>query len=181
VISGTQLFGRSSRISLAVSVSRHFGLTMKSCRNLTWSLFYTNLLKSTKGLKTANMIQDPTVNQHQHMVFIIISKQIKLISTFCNEIQILHSRSLHYNLYLIAIMAPQKGVGITPASVTFRLPIIISINKCNQLFMYRNVVIEMSPHRPKCLMTETAWPNRPDWKVLFRWYPSLHLPLFWLN
>ena len=26
--------------------------------------------------KTTNMIQDPTVNQHQHIIFIIISKQI---------------------------------------------------------------------------------------------------------
>jgi len=30
------------------------------------------------------MIQDPTVNQHQHMIFIIMSKQIKSASTFCN-------------------------------------------------------------------------------------------------
>jgi len=30
------------------------------------------------------MIQDPAVNQHQHMIFIIISKQIKWLSTFCN-------------------------------------------------------------------------------------------------
>ena len=37
--------------------------------------------------KTANMIQDSTVHQHQHMIFIIISKQIKSLSTFCNEIQ----------------------------------------------------------------------------------------------
>jgi len=34
--------------------------------------------------KTTNIIQDPTVNQHQHMIFIIISKQIKSLSTFCN-------------------------------------------------------------------------------------------------
>jgi len=33
---------------------------------------------------TTNMIQDPTVNQHQHMVYIIISKQIKSLSTFCS-------------------------------------------------------------------------------------------------
>ena len=26
--------------------------------------------------KTTNMIQDPTANQHQHMIFIIIGKQI---------------------------------------------------------------------------------------------------------
>jgi len=32
--------------------------------------------------KTTNMIQDPTVNQHEHMVFVIISKQIKSLSTF---------------------------------------------------------------------------------------------------
>jgi len=31
------------------------------------------------------MIQEPTVNQHQHMIFIFISKQIKsLWSLFCN-------------------------------------------------------------------------------------------------
>jgi len=29
------------------------------------------------------MIQDPTDNQHQHMIFIIISKNIKSLSTFC--------------------------------------------------------------------------------------------------
>jgi len=34
--------------------------------------------------KTANMIQDATVNQHQLMTFIIISKRIKSLSTFCN-------------------------------------------------------------------------------------------------
>jgi len=37
------------------------------------------------------MIQNPTVNQHQHMIFIIISRQIKCLSTFCNYIQILPS------------------------------------------------------------------------------------------
>jgi len=29
--------------------------------------------------KKNNMIQDPTVNQHQHMIYIIISKQIIII------------------------------------------------------------------------------------------------------
>jgi len=28
------------------------------------------------------MIQDPTVNQHEHMIFVIISKQIKSLLTF---------------------------------------------------------------------------------------------------
>jgi len=37
------------------------------------------------------MIQDSAVNQHQHMIFIIISKQIKSLSTFFNEIQIIQS------------------------------------------------------------------------------------------
>jgi len=32
--------------------------------------------------KTTNIIQDSTVNQHQHMIFIIISKPIKSLSTF---------------------------------------------------------------------------------------------------
>jgi len=30
------------------------------------------------------MIQVPTANQHQHMIYIIISKQIKSLSTFFN-------------------------------------------------------------------------------------------------
>jgi len=33
---------------------------------------------------TTNMIQDSTVDQNQHMIYIIISKQIKSLSTFCN-------------------------------------------------------------------------------------------------
>jgi len=32
--------------------------------------------------KTTNMIQNPTVNQHEHMIFVIFSKQIKSLSTF---------------------------------------------------------------------------------------------------
>ena len=55
------------------------------------------------------------------MIFIIISKQIKTIVDIFNYIQILQTHN--YNSDLIAIMIPQKGVGITPASVTFRLPI----------------------------------------------------------
>ena len=34
--------------------------------------------------KTTKTTQDPTVSQHQHMIFIVISKQIKSLSTFCN-------------------------------------------------------------------------------------------------
>jgi len=34
------------------------------------------------------MFQDATINQHQHMIFIIINKQIKSLSTFSNYIQI---------------------------------------------------------------------------------------------
>jgi len=30
------------------------------------------------------MIQDPTVNQHQHMIFVVISKEIESLPTFCN-------------------------------------------------------------------------------------------------
>jgi len=37
------------------------------------------------------MIQHPTVNQHQRMIFIIVSKQMKSLSTFCNQIQLLQS------------------------------------------------------------------------------------------
>ena len=43
--------------------------------------------------KTTNMIQDPTVNQHEHMVFVIISKQIKSWSTF----------SIKYNYFKLTI------------------------------------------------------------------------------
>jgi len=34
--------------------------------------------------KTTNMIQDPTVNQHQRMIFIIISKQIQSLFDIFN-------------------------------------------------------------------------------------------------
>jgi len=64
---------------VVVSASRYFGQTMKSCRILVCSLFNANLLEATKVLfkkKTTNMIQDPTVYQHQHITFIFISKQI---------------------------------------------------------------------------------------------------------
>jgi len=54
------------------------------------------------------VVQDPTVNQHQHMIFIIISKQIKSLSTFCNQIQILQSHN--YNSDLTAIVTPQRDV-----------------------------------------------------------------------
>jgi len=36
--------------------------------------------------KNTNMIQDPTVNQHEHKIFVIISKHIKSLSTFSNTI-----------------------------------------------------------------------------------------------
>jgi len=41
--------------------------------------------------KTTNMIEDPTVNQH--FFFILINKQIKSSSTFCNQIHILQSHN----------------------------------------------------------------------------------------
>jgi len=60
--------------------------------NLTCSRFNADVLKSTKGYieKTTNMIQDATVNQHQHMIFIIISKQFKSLSNFCNYYMQIH-------------------------------------------------------------------------------------------
>jgi len=65
---------------LVVPVSRHFGQAMKSCRNLICSLFNANVLKSNEGFiskKNLNVLQDPTVNQHECMIFVIISKQMK--------------------------------------------------------------------------------------------------------
>jgi len=56
VVMGTRLFG------LVVSVSRHFGQTMKSCRDLTCSLFDANALKSTKGFIYKNYKQDSRSN-----------------------------------------------------------------------------------------------------------------------
>jgi len=44
-------------------------------------------------------------------------------------------------------MTPQKGVCVTPASVTFRCLYNHFNKKGNQLFMYKNVVSEISPHR----------------------------------
>jgi len=66
------------------------------------------------------MIQDPTFNQHKRMIFVVIIKQIKSLSIFSSK-YILETHN--YNSDLIAIMTSQKGVGITPASMTFRLPI----------------------------------------------------------
>ena len=83
---GTRLFGlavsvwsiRSRDFSvLVVSVSTNFGQIMKSCRNLTCSLFNANVLKSTKGFikkKLQTWYKDPKVNQRQQITFIIISK-----------------------------------------------------------------------------------------------------------
>ena len=99
---------RSVDISVwAVSVWEHFGQTMKSCRNLTCSHFNANILKSTRSFILKKYKHDPRskVNRHQHMVFIIISKQMKSLSTFCNT-QILQSHI--YNSDLIAIMTPQR-------------------------------------------------------------------------
>jgi len=31
------------------------------------------------------MIEDPIFNQHEHMIFVIISKQIRSLSTFSNK------------------------------------------------------------------------------------------------
>jgi len=78
---------RSGRFDLAVSVWAvsvwgHFGQTMKSCRNLTRSHFNANVLKSTRRLFILKKLQKlqtwskiQQLNQHQHMIFIIISKQ----------------------------------------------------------------------------------------------------------
>jgi len=56
--------------------------------------------------KTTNMIQDPTVNQYQHMIYISINKQMKLLSTFCNQMQIVQNHN--YNSDFIAIVTPQR-------------------------------------------------------------------------
>jgi len=85
-----------SRFNLAVSVTGLFCLGRFGLEKIRSDYeilqksymftFYANLLKLTKGFilkKTTNMIQDPTVDQHQHMIVIIISKQSKS-STFCN-------------------------------------------------------------------------------------------------
>jgi len=55
-------------------------------KSYMFTFFYANVLNQRKAEfpKTTNMIQDPAVNQHQHMIFIIISKQFKSLSTFCN-------------------------------------------------------------------------------------------------
>jgi len=56
--------------------------------------------------KTTNMIQDPTVNQYQHMIYIRINKQMKSLSTFCNQMQIVQNHN--YNSDFIAIVTPQR-------------------------------------------------------------------------
>jgi len=70
--------------------------------------------------KTTNMIYGPIVNQHERIIFIIISKQIKSLSTFSIKYKYF---KLNHNSDFITIMTPQKGVGITPASMTLHLPV----------------------------------------------------------
>ena len=68
-------------------------------------------------------------------------------------------------------MSPQKGVGMTPASVTFRLP--DELNKQMQSVVYvqkcrdRNVPRPKRP-RPKRPRPKRLRPKRPERKVLFR-------------
>jgi len=50
---------------------------MKSFGNFPWSLLNANVPTSTKGFIKKNSKLDLTVNQHQHMICIIVSKQIK--------------------------------------------------------------------------------------------------------
>jgi len=79
ILSGTGLFGLT-----------RFGHGTWSFRS-DYEILHVHVLMQTylnqrKVLfkKTANMIQDPTGNQHQHMIFIIISKQVKSLSVFRN-------------------------------------------------------------------------------------------------
>jgi len=58
-------------------------------------------------------------------------------------------------------MTPQNGVCTKPASGTLRLPIIISINNV-KLFMNRNVVTEMSPHRNGQIETSCSFQTFPN-------------------
>jgi len=65
------------------------------------------------------MIQDPTVNQHQHMIFMLSSMQ-----TYLNQVGITPtSAKFHLSGLFCHFAATSKGVCITPTSVTFRLPI----------------------------------------------------------
>jgi len=86
VTSGTRLFGLS-RFGLGTFQS---GDILVRLRNLA-EILHVHILMQTYlnqrevlFKKPTNMIQDPPVNQHQHMIYIIISKQVKSLSTFCN-------------------------------------------------------------------------------------------------
>jgi len=122
VTSGARLFGlgtfRSGDISVRLrnlAEILHVHILMQTYLNQR-EVLYKN---------TTNMIQDPTVDQHQYMIYIIISKQIKSLSTFCNtnsshsQLQFRFNRNHHSS----------KGVGVTPARVTFRLTIIIQLKE----------------------------------------------------
>jgi len=56
----------------------------------------------------------------------------------------------NYNSDLIAIMTPQKGVGITPANVTFRLPAYIHFDKQRQSVVHVQKCRDRNVPRPKC-------------------------------
>ena len=94
---GTRLFGLADSAWVVsvwtVTVCGHFGLSRYGLWTF-WSdyeMLRDNILMQTylnqrKVLFKKNYKHDPdpTVNQHQHTIFIIISEQIKSLSTFCN-------------------------------------------------------------------------------------------------
>jgi len=108
------------------------------------------------------MIQDPTVNQHQHMTFMLYNR---------------------LNLPAYNHLNKQILITFSPALIT------IQRKKCNQLFMHRNVAAEITQAetaRPKCPVIETArlkWPDiigltesaRPKSRV-----PSVCMPCSWM-
>jgi len=92
----SELF-QSDRFGMAVSATGLFGHGTFRSRDISvrlWNLaeiLHVHFLMQTcfhqrKVLfkKTTSMMQDPADNQHKHMIFIIINKQIKSLLTFCN-------------------------------------------------------------------------------------------------
>ena len=90
-----------------------------------------------------------------------------IIIDIFNYIQILQTHN--YNSDLIAIMTPQTGVGVTPASGPFAC-LYSHLNKQMQSIVYVQKGHDRNVPRLKWLIPEWLRPKRPNRKVLFRWF-----------
>jgi len=103
--------------------------------------------------KSTKMIQDPVVNQH--MISIIINKQINSLSTFCNQIQIIqiHNYNGNHDFW----QGSWYNISERDISPAYKRRSVVYVQKCR----------DQNVPRPKYPVAETAqtqstWPKRPE-------------------